>query len=145
MKRLLYVLCVAAAVGGGFAAAYLAGRHSQTETVFHITQQPVVSQGAGRPVTVVVDGATNPVGDYQELTLDTSTVQELTLPAGAHLVWLQAGGNNIRYRLDDADPTTSVGFVLAAGDYMLPPGILRKMRFLAESGTATLRAQPLGL
>ena len=94
---------------------------------------------------VVVEGRLNAIGTYRELTLNTTIAQQLTVPAGAHLVWLQAGDNNIRYRLDGTDPTSSTGFVLAAGDYVLPPGNLSAMRFIAESGTAILRIQPVGL
>lgn len=94
---------------------------------------------------VAVEGWMRAVGTYQELTLDTTTAQELTVPEGAHLVWLQAAGNTIRYRLDDTNPTTTVGFELYAGDYVLPPGLLYHMRFISSSGTATLRAQPIGM
>jgi hypothetical protein len=141
MKRITSWLTMAALV---VCAVCLVVQSFQEET-FQIIQQPVVGEAVGGPRMQVVDGNLDPKGDYQEISLDTTTVQELTVPTGANLVWLQAGGNNIRYRMDDADPTTSTGFVLYAGDYVFPPVILRKMRFLAESGTATLRAQPLGL
>jgi hypothetical protein len=141
MKRIQSWLMTAALI---VCAVCLVMQATQKESTFQFTQEPVVGW-AGGPRMQVVDGNLDPKGDYQELSLDTTTVQELTVPTDGTLVWLQAGGNNIRFRMDDADPTTTVGFVLYAGDYVFPPVILRKMRFLAESGTATLRAQPLGL
>lgn len=94
---------------------------------------------------VAVEGWMRAVGAYQELTLDTTTAQELTVPEGAYLVWLQGANNTIRYRLDDVDPTTTVGFELFAGDYLFPAGLLYHMRFISSAGTATLRAQPIGM
>lgn len=127
---------------GIFAAVLLIG-------IYLFTGTPQPQAQAAQPVTpirqVAVEGWLTPIGAYQELTLTTTTAQELTVATGTHLVWLQAGDNNVRYRLDDVDPTTTTGFVLFAGDYILPPGLVYRMRFISESGTATLRAQTFGM
>ena len=56
-----------------------------------------------------------PVGSHtQDTTIDTATT--ISPPAGATKLLIQAYAQNIRYRLDGTDPTTTVGFRLQVAD-----------------------------
>jgi hypothetical protein len=66
----------------------------------------------------------------------------LTAPAGADFLMLQALGNNIRFRLDGVNPTTTVGFQLANGDTItLPVNPGDTVRVIQEAATATIQYQ----
>ena len=54
---------------------------------------------------------------YQQITVSTSAVG-LTVPAGATRAVLGIEAQPLRYRDDGTDPTTSVGFLVAAGGTM---------------------------
>lgn len=58
-------------------------------------------------------------------------------PSGKTVVF-QPLGNNIRWRPDGNDPTSSVGFQLVAGNIYSYTGDLRKVRFIREAAGATL-------
>lgn len=51
---------------------------------------------------------------------------------------IQAQGQNIRWRPDGTDPSSSVGMILYAGQIMLYDGDLTKIRFIEASGGAVL-------
>lgn len=75
---------------------------------------------------------------YQQVTNLTAAVG-LTVPAGAGLALLQVTGQNVRWRDDGTDPTTTVGMVLtAAGDPYPFSGDLSKIKFIESSATAVL-------
>lgn len=50
----------------------------------------------------------------------------------------QAESQDVRYRLDGEDPTSSVGFLAAAGECVWFVGDLTKVKFLESAGGATL-------
>jgi len=75
---------------------------------------------------------------YQQVTNLTAAVG-LTIPAGASIALLQVTGQNVRWRDDGTDPTTTVGMVLtAAGDPYPFSGDLSKIKFIEASATAVL-------
>jgi hypothetical protein len=62
---------------------------------------------------------------------DMTAVHTMTPPAGARRLVAQALDENVRFRLDGGDPSTSVGFQLKAGDppleIMVPTNVVLKM------------------
>ncbi len=44
-----------------------------------------------------------------------ATADELTAPAGATKLLIQASGADVRYTLDETTPTAAIGFTLVAG------------------------------
>ena len=99
MKRLFYALCLAAAVAG---TAYLAGRHSQTEVYWQITQEPVV--GLADTIVAKQLGQLRPA--------DTNAASIYSPAAGVTvrimaIVVSNTGGNPRAFRLfHDDDGTT---------------------------------------
>lgn len=72
---------------------------------------------------------------FQQLT-DITAAAGLTVPSGATVALLQAEGDNVRWRDDGINPTTSVGILLIADvnqPYMYQ-GDLSALKFI-ETGT----------
>jgi hypothetical protein len=63
-----------------------------------------------------------PIGSHTQNT-SLSTAVDITVPAGATAMMVQAGTQNVRFTLDNSttNATTTVGFLLTAGD---PPVII---------------------
>lgn len=81
---------------------------------------------------------------YQQVT-DLTAAVGLTVPAGADLALLQVTGQNVRWRDDGTNPTTTVGMVLtAAGDPYPYSGDLTKIKFIEVSASAVLNVTYLG-
>lgn len=75
---------------------------------------------------------------YQQVTNLTAAVG-LTVPAGASIALLQVTGQNVRWRDDGTDPTTTVGMVLTSGADPYPySGDLSKIKFIEATATAVL-------
>ena len=50
-----------------------------------------------------------------QIGLVCTTVQTLTVPAGAQQAIIQADGQDLRLRLDGTNPTTTAGFLIKSG------------------------------
>ena len=83
-----------------------------------------------------VDGKLAPLG-YEQIT-DVSSVQELKRPTGARVAKIQALTQDVRWRDDGTDPSSTVGMVLAAGTDMLYTGDLLKIKFFEAAASAEL-------
>lgn len=83
-----------------------------------------------------VEGTLIPVG-YQQITA-LDTVQGLTPPQGARVALVQGLSQNIRWRDDKTDPTSSVGMRLIANNDFLYVGDLVKIKFIEEAASAEL-------
>lgn len=57
----------------------------------------------------------NRVVGFEQIT-SLGSVKQLTVPAGARFASVRAEAQNVRYRLDGTDPTSSVGEQLKAAD-----------------------------
>lgn len=64
---------------------------------------------------------------YQQLTIDATTAQTLTVPAGTTLVLISPETQAIRVRDDGTAPTSSVGYPVPVGG---------EMRYTGKSPTA---------
>ena len=67
-----------------------------------------------------------------------ATAVALTVPAGAVNAQITVSGANIRYRDDGTDPTATVGMPVYQASAWLYSGPLGAIKFIAQSGTATL-------
>jgi hypothetical protein len=74
---------------------------------------------------------------YQALAVSSSAVA-LTIPNGARIVYLYVEGNDIRWRDDGTNPTTSVGSPLTADTDLIYDSNLTKIRFIAQASDATV-------
>lgn len=82
------------------------------------------------------------VGNHQQNT-SLSSAQPITVPEQANALLLQATSQNVRFRLDEGIPTTSVGFQLRSGDpaVIIPLSAQRVIRFIEEAASAKLDYQ----
>lgn len=82
-----------------------------------------------------------PIGAHNSVTV--ATVRQVTTPANATGLLVQAITQNIRFTLDGSNPTTTTGFQLKAGDptVLIPVGPNVTVRFLEETASATLQYQ----
>lgn len=85
-------------------------------------------------------GSYAPVGHQQITTL--SSAVGLTIPAAAdkraNCAVIQAETQNVRWRDDATNPTSSVGMVLAAGADMFYDGDLSAIKFIEVTSSAKL-------
>ena len=88
---------------------------------------------------LVIDGHLRGAGDQQITSLSSSTA--LTVPAGAHYALIKAESQDVRFRMGGEVPTSSVGILLFAGDYMLFNGELSELRFIEVAASALLNVQ----
>lgn len=103
----------------------------------------------------VVTGNRRPLG-YQQLTLDASTAQGLSLTTPQVVAtatalscsFLFADNQSttiaIRWRDDGTDPTTTTGNRIVAGAVFQYCGDLNKIKFIGESGTPILNCSVYG-
>ena len=84
----------------------------------------------------------HPVGSHFDGTNISSAVT-LTPPTGASKLLIQALSQNVRFTLDGADPTSSKGFQLQAGDppVVLPVGTGMTIKVIEEAATADVQYQ----
>lgn len=75
-----------------------------------------------------------------------SAVKSLTVPAGADKALLQAESQNVRYRLDAENPTTSVGLLIISGAAQPTEihGNLADVRLIEDAASATLNVTYFG-
>lgn len=89
-----------------------------------------------------VSGGATPKG-YEQVT-SMSSAAGLTVPAGSEAALLEAEDQNIRWRDDGTDPTTTVGMTLYAGDTLIYTGKLSTIKFIEETATAKLNVSYYG-
>ena len=78
-----------------------------------------------------------PLG-YQQLT-PLTTATALTVPPGAQFCWMKCTGQNVRWRDDGTNPTSTVGVLMQTTDHAIwYAGKLSKLKFIQVSATATL-------
>jgi hypothetical protein len=86
-----------------------------------------------------------PLG-YQQFTTALSSVQSLTVPAGATAAFLVAEVKDVRWRDDGPDPTSTVGVLLASeppgntgvGVPLFYTGNLNKIKFIETASGSIL-------
>lgn len=74
---------------------------------------------------------------YQQITSLTSSTA-LTVPAGASLALIVPETQNVRWRDDGVDPTTTVGMPVLTNTSMSYDGDLKAIRFIAAASGAVL-------
>ena len=79
------------------------------------------------------DAPIEPAG-YRKIT-SLSSVKGVQIGEG-RVALIQAINQNIRYRDDGTDPTSSEGMVIFAGQSIWYTGDLRAIRFIEEAGSA---------
>lgn len=87
-------------------------------------------------------GPLHPTGYQQIVGLVAATA--LTIPNGSKVALIMPTGQQVRWRDDGTDPTTSVGMPLAIGDAYYYVGELGKIKFIQEAATATLNISYYG-
>lgn len=76
---------------------------------------------------------------YSQITSLSSAAGIGTIPAGTRLIALQAESQNLRWRDDGTNPTTTVGMILAAGDVLWYDGTKQSsIKFIEVTATAKL-------
>lgn len=81
------------------------------------------------------DATIDPVG-YRQI---TNLATAIGIPvANGRVALVQALDQNVRWRDDGIDPTSSVGMRLHAGETMFYTGDLRKIKFIEEAASAEL-------
>ena len=78
---------------------------------------------------------------YQQIAIGTD-VAELEIPNGATGCWIQAQGDDVRWRADGNDPSSSIGLILYDGDEptWFSEG-LSKLKFIGAGSGAVLSVQ----
>lgn len=84
-----------------------------------------------------------PLG-YEQLTSFSSAKALQSVPAGAKVVVLNPETKSVRWRDDGTSPTTSVGMVIAAGEYFTYTGDPSALVFIEVSATAKLNVSYYG-
>jgi hypothetical protein len=80
----------------------------------------------------VADAAVEPAGYVQ---LSPNTAQGVSMGDG-RLALIQALNQNVRYRDDGTDPTSTVGVRIHAGESIWYTGNLRSIKFIEETAGA---------
>lgn len=92
----------------------------------------------------VIDGPLPTCLGYEQLTFASTATATLTVPAQATRAILQAETQNVRYRSDGTDPTTTVGMLITAGREVLYPASnshLAALKFVRAAAGAILNVQ----
>lgn len=80
---------------------------------------------------------------YQQLT-SLSSATALTVPAGSRLALIQGETQNVRWRDDGTDPTTTVGMKLLADGALEYDGALSAIKFIEITSGAKLNVSYYG-
>jgi hypothetical protein len=76
---------------------------------------------------------------HEQIAVLTSAVGFTSIPAGTETVLLQAETQNVRWRDDGTNPTSTVGLILIANTlYEFTVGQLARMKFIEAAATAKL-------
>jgi hypothetical protein len=77
------------------------------------------------------------VNGYQQITSAVAATA-LTVPDKTKFAMIQPTGQNIRWRDDATDPTTTVGMRVVANDVLIYSGDLNAFKYIQEAATAVL-------
>jgi hypothetical protein len=97
----------------------------------NVTKQ---SDFAAVPQRATIPGQQIPLG-YQQITA-TGSAFGLTPPSGAVFALIQAEAQNIRWRDDGTNPTTTVGMILPSSSELQYNGNLTAIKFIAATAGA---------
>lgn len=86
----------------------------------------------------VVNDKLVPKGYQQIAAPDLATARGITPPQGARVAIIQAIDEDVRWRDDGVDPTTTVGIILGAGRDMFYTGDLARIKFIELAASAEL-------
>lgn len=100
------------------------------------------STGERLPYHAVTDGPVIPLG-YQQITATGSAVG-LTPPAGARMAVVDVEAQNIRWRDDGTNPTTTVGMRILSDNEFVYTGNLSAINFIAETAGSILNVSYYG-
>lgn len=89
---------------------------------------------SGQPV---IDGFLEPAG-YVQVTSLSSAVGLGTIPNGTKLTLIQPESQDVRWRDDGTNPSTSVGMVLSAGTTLVYNGNPAAIKFIEVAASAKL-------
>lgn len=84
----------------------------------------------------VIDSPITPKG-YEQVT-SLSSAAGLTVPSGATVALIHAEDQNVRWRDDGTDPTTTVGMLQIAGSERWYVGDLSAIKFIEVASSAKL-------
>lgn len=99
-----------------------------------LTVSPLLMAASGQPV---IDGYLQPAG-YTQITSLSSAVSIGTIPDGTRLTLVQAETQNVRWRDDGTNPTSSVGMLLSAGQTLVYNGDPRSLRVIETTSSAVV-------
>lgn len=88
------------------------------------------------PAAKMVDGQRPPTG-FQQIT-DLSSAVGLTVPAGSKFALIVPETQDVRWRDDGTDPTSSVGMIIAAKGTLEYAGDLDAIKFIESAASAKL-------
>lgn len=108
----------------------LVGAMGVTETAF-AQANSVICPGVGQPLLS---------RGYSQLTITSTVVSTLTVPSGSQMAVVEIETNQVRYRDDGTNPSTTGGTPIAAGGSMTICGlsILNNWKVTGVTGNATL-------
>lgn len=95
---------------------------------------PLLFAASGQPV---IDGFVEPAG-YTQITSVSSAVSLGTIPDGTKLTLIQAESQNVRWRDDGTNPTTTVGMLLQAGQTLVYNGNPARVRVIETTASASV-------
>ena len=78
-----------------------------------------------------------PMGYAQDTSIDTASALP-SIPDGATVAVIRVSTQDVRIRDDGTDPTTSVGFPIAAGDTYTYEGDLAAVKIIASTAGAAI-------
>lgn len=82
---------------------------------------------------------------FEQNTSLSSATGLASIPAGADMALLQVTGQNVRWRDDGTNPTTTIGMVLTSGADPYPySGDLTKIKFIESTASAVLNVTYFG-
>lgn len=83
------------------------------------------------------DGQREPIG-FEQITSLSSAVAPASIPVGTRMMFIQAEGQDVRWRDDGTDPTASVGMQITSESILLYTGFFHKIKFIEETAGAKL-------
>ena len=85
---------------------------------------------------MTIQGYQKPLGHIQITSLGSAV--GMTVPDKARLAIIQAQAQNVRWRDDGVNPTTSVGMIITAGDQLFYTGNMEAIKFIEVTASAVL-------
>lgn len=83
-----------------------------------------------------IQGHLEPNG-FQQIT-SVAAATGITAPDGTKVAMIQVTTQNVRWRDDGTNPTTTIGMRLIANDILVYSGVMSAIKFIEETGSAVL-------